>query len=663
MITTLSRLLQGARRPNVVGRLARTSTSYSVAPSSVLGCTSSNQMNYKSLKRFPSVPAESERSTRLGESDLLVREIRIASTPCDLFKVIKLYHPIMNNRHLSKCFNNLHTMVKEGKADLQTITDASEFKILSARVLKRLQFYDVGQLLQLLSIFNTFKVAPNSSLVQGICESIRTSLKCFKVNQLIFLDTQLAQFKKRGELTTTMEILKSTLPIIFQEKCTSEFDITNLEKTFNALRFAVRTGCSDQTLEFFSSSLTSYCRSISACKAANLLIDIPSTNNEFQDNTSDKFGSSSFREIIHSCMDAITKDPRSIRKVAVQLLVGKLPILGFSERLYDALWALAAEEKWNLSQVTSLAYVSQRAKYFTVDSGKLIRNKLNEENETPTRSVLLSRFIAYLSCHNRLLRLHPPDAEDEDALTKKAACIIAASIEPKWLISSPSHFSKFVRDLAITGVFPKNHLEMLFSPTFQESTLTASKKANPRILKCLLDAEQLVRLNLPEGSTAFRLIPELRSEALHCLDHFALDYTPVKAHLANALGGSQFLAERVVTPFDTRIDLMVAMRRGDYPIAISDNNSTNDDIFQSLPAESKVVAIMLTNKAQLLRGSGLPMMDELVQVELLRAQRMCPVVINLDEWIALMEHEKIPYIMQNIKKALEVGQAYEGCIM
>lgn len=56
-------------------------------------------------------------------------------------------------------------------------------------------------------------------------------------------------------------------------------------------------------------------------------------------------------------------------------------------------------------------------------------------------------------------------------------------------------------------------------------------------------------------------------------------------------------------------------------------------------------------------------MDELVQVELLRAQRMCPVVINLDEWIALMEHEKIPYIMQNIKKALEVGQAYEGCKM
>lgn len=87
-------------------------------------------------------------------------------------------------------------------------------------------------------------------------------------------------------------------------------------------------------------------------------------------------------------------------------------------------------------------------------------------------------------------------------------------------------------------------------------------------------------LDLLKGSTAFRLIPELRSEALHCLDHFALDCTPVKAHLANALGGSQFLAERVVTPFDTRIDLMVAMRRGDYPIAISDNNSTNDDIFQ-----------------------------------------------------------------------------------
>lgn len=72
----------------------------------------------------------------------------------------------------------------------------------------------------------------------------------------------------------------------------------------------------------------------------------------------------------------------------------------------------------------------------------------------------------------------------------------------------------------------------------------------------------------------------MRAEALSCTAQTVVDSDPVRMKLASALGGSEFLAGGIVTPLGTRADLLIAMRSGDYPIALSANGNTGEDLFQ-----------------------------------------------------------------------------------
>ncbi|OQR68876.1 hypothetical protein BIW11_12626 [Tropilaelaps mercedesae] len=215
--------------------------------------------------------------------------------------------------------------------------------------------------------------------------------------------------------------------------------------------------------------------------------------------------------------------------------------------------------------------------------------------------------------------------------------------------------AKMVRDLIIRE---ESELEMLF----RDNTLQTMVKSDrsPIQMLDLLDVEQLVRLRFgEEGSASLRIDPVLRSQLLHASESVSIECTTFQAELGVALGGEQFFAKGVVTPLGTRADYLVVMRQSTYPMAIPHHYQQNTpEFFKELPPDSKVAAFVLTKNTSYARGSALPMVGLSVRVELLRAQKMCPVLINVDLWRALKAHERIPFLMRELKAALGVGHIY-----
>lgn len=283
----------------------------------------------------------------------------------------------------------------------------------------------------------------------------------------------------------------------------------------------------------------------------------------------------------------------------------------FSKPLFDAFWSLAATQKWELWQLSHLLESSLRFGYFTTRDGKMLRDIIIERQD----EISTSDGISILSMAEGMALLAAQDLHAlEDPRTRQVGNILGSATDKINILHSfPIKFVNFMWNLAALGTFPKEQLDVLFSPEFQAGSLSrVPYRRKDGFLRQLLDIEQCVRLRLgEESSSAFRLEPTVRELAIRSAGRQVVRYEPLERSLATAFGGEQFLVRGVTTPLGSYVDAVVAMRQGEYPISLQ-NDSTNPEgsntskPFEELPADSKVVAIIFANRFNYLQATGLP---------------------------------------------------------
>nr|CAD7401538.1 unnamed protein product [Timema poppensis] len=205
-------------------------------------------------------------------------------------------------------------------------------------------------------------------------------------------------------------------------------------------------------------------------------------------------------------------------------------------------------------------------------------------------------------------------------------------------------------NLALLDCFFNPLLERVFQEDFLKKFL--DRKYN------LLDHLQLLTLY----HAVFTLHPTysgplppsaIMQEAMSKNGEHVKDF-PLKGALERGLGGSCYLLTKVHTKLGQFVDHVVVMRKGGYPVAINEHSeqSTSSRQFVEdliIPPNSQVVMIMChlpncyTNNCHRLRGHFV------LVGKTLEALGYVVVHISLELWEKLLDHEKIPYLMQNIK--------------
>ncbi|XP_022706803.1 uncharacterized protein LOC111270697 [Varroa jacobsoni] len=601
-----------------------------------------------------------------AENDLILGELSGATNTSDILVAIEQHHLAMTNRHLLASFQILGGKVEKGDTLPQSIVESPSFLKLANRTLKRLRFYEVGECVTLLKAAALLKLPTKSSLVQGICQMIRASLKDLSLKQLMFLHFLLTRFEGQTFLT---EALRTAIPLVFQLKCPVELDTANFEESFQALRFALSSECDKDTLEFISLAMQKHANDMSAVHAVNLMsaVAFVKTNKV---NTLNIFDSKAFRHLLDTCMDIVASGLDKLDMNNLRMLLSTLSYTGFTRKLCDSLWQFAEDNHWSLARTTTLAFSTQQHRYFTVRNSKFLRDLIIKEKDEVLNNEriplpVLSNAVATLAAQERFPGLKSSSGGSEEAvLNQKAAAILADAKEKATRLSSnlPS-FITYMRDLVVTGIFPTFQLDMLFNPQVQEAVLQ-NEFVNVTIAQRLLDIEYCIRLRGEKASRfSFRILPRIRFRILNKFETHHSESQAIHKALATALEGEKFVAERICTPLGTLADFLMVLRPNGLPIALSHYaESDRHNFFKTIPNECRVLAVLLTNNASYLRASGLPTVDLSLRTELLRAQKISPLLINVNNWIDLMDNERVPFIQRELKAVLACSDAYRAHI-
>lgn len=144
------------------------------------------------------------------------------------------------------------------------------------------------------------------------------------------------------------------------------------------------------------------------------------------------------------------------------------------------------------------------------------------------------------------------------------------------------------------------------------------------------------------------------------------DYT-FESFLSHGLGGDQFFETNVMTKYGHGIDYLIAMRKGNYPIAIKKLEDTEiksrtkitfaEDLH--IPMDSKIIAIIEADDSCFCKNSWQLKGWMKLQLDTLEKIGYLPLMINLENWKKLLDHEKIPYLMREIHAILNREQEKE----
>jgi FAST kinase domain-containing protein 2 len=204
-----------------------------------------------------------------------------------------------------------------------------------------------------------------------------------------------------------------------------------------------------------------------------------------------------------------------------------------------------------------------------------------------------------------------------------------------------------------------NNLDML------ETVISERNKARKYMnVLDLLYLQQRVKsspgLNVTLSDDVTKLLDAERPEALLFAKENVGDY-PLMGALERGLGGSQYVQTGILTKYGVHIDHLVILRKGNYPVAVSPSSGvhkteTTEVIMAEdlvVPSDAKRVAI-LVRAAYNYAANTLRLRSSLAQqADLLASDGYVTVQVPLPVWSGLPEHERIPYLMREMRNCVE----------
>lgn len=580
------------------------------------------------------------------DADILTEQLQRAKTTDRVLELVGQHHRVMNNAQVLTAFTCLHDVIRQHpeRLDFKALTSHLGFRELCNRALKRMRFYETEDVLSMLRLTTFFQIPANTALVQAIGQMLKHNINTLTLSQLIFLDVHLRSQKSSSSI---IDALKIAVPLVFQAQLPIQLNFTNVADVVRCFKFAYGKELDPALVEKMAVCLLSHIPNLEPEQAATLVITTGM-------NPSSSALVPCVAELIRGCEQVVVDNLSSYPPKTIRAFLASLVRNSRRSRLLEALVHRSLESPWPLWELSLLLECCLKHEYASPGLSEHVAERVVAEQE----SVIQDRRVSVVSLTDAVAAC-PKQTE----LFREAARVLASCREKLDLLElmGPQVFVGVAANLARLQCFPKELLDRAFDEGFlAKARFKVSKRKWPVMLASLLELEQCARIDLKDYQGP--LLPDsVRKEALALVAEESSLLVPLKKSLEVALGGEQFVAAGLWTRHGHFIDFAIIMRRGEYPMAVSSQlASTNgycyiEDI--KAPEDSKILLVVTANANSYWRNTTALKGSISTKLRHLTSLGYHPLLINVEQWKALPNVDRIPFVMREAKAVLSEGDA------
>lgn len=583
-----------------------------------------------------------------GTSDILEEKLCKTKNFNNLFELITTHCNIMNNKHLSLAFASLFDYAKgqPGKRLFDPYED-KVFMQLCNHTMKLINHFTVDEIITIYKTMTYFNIPSTTTIMKSLGQMLRHNVNDLSLAQINFLILLL----EKQEATPLIEALQIALPLVLQSQLDLQMDPSNIGEMVNCLKTLTKRNINNSSVEKLTTAIHQNADKISIREAYLIFTCLAPT----------QFRSKEINEILlYKSLDILSQNVEALTdKNIIRILSLMKQNRIFNKCFIELLSVRAIKERWDLWKLNNLFYICSKYEFVPID---------------------LLNFTAHM------IKTHPTDMETDlrislltiiepfaligyESIEIKDCCKIISQCEEKLKLfqkNSSSLFLKLNSHLAQLGYHPV--------PTvFSESVLSSISEHNSlhkikiNFSRELCVIEWATKLVFADYNGPF-LPTYIFEEVINRIwkERQQKDYT-FESFLSHGLGGDQFFETNVMTKYGHGIDYLIAMRKGNYPIAIKKLEDTEiksrtkitfaEDLH--IPMDSKIIAIIEADDSCFCKNSWQLKGWMKLQLDTLEKIGYLPLMINLENWKKLLDHEKIPYLMREIHAILNREQEKE----
>ncbi|KAF5308173.1 hypothetical protein FQR65_LT06353 [Abscondita terminalis] len=561
--------------------------------------------------------------------DYLVQNLKNARTSQNVLDIVGAHYKIMNTKQLLQALRSLFALQKYGSSNVSTrdILKNPNFEKLCHHLKTQAGLIELNETIEALKVISYVGVSPNSTIALTLLQLIRYNINDLSLQQLIFLDFLLKQFKS----SPLVDALLIAIPIVFEVHLPMHMDRGNVISLVEYLQFVSRKRVSDRCVTLI----------------VNCLVDYLEGDNFLEPKLA--------KSIIWSICDMEENEFfEPLLRKAINILLSNIEYLSWQD-LDTTLSKLSTKHSFKFSFYYDEVFFDYCANYVSdkdlgFEEAVFTLRKLAKVNHTNDN--LLNYVCGKCYENNRILM-------DASATNTSALIMSLALSEFKpnhWdtieniLLNSTCFKEYEKRDMlwlklsaamCSLGIYKFDVLEKALDKRNLDLMFKQQNKFDYEHFLLVYQAISSLQPNyiylLPDKNILDRVISHIKY-----MDEYSL-----KKFLEQGLGGEKYVKTGVFTMLGHHIDHVIVLRKGGYPTAISPNCQFLEDI--ELPSEGHLVLIFALGSSNYTLNSKRLKQTTALMLKTLECKGYSIIPICLDVWNSLADFEKVPYLMQEIK--------------
>lgn len=579
---------------------------------------SSTHSHHNKIRNFCSSVTISK-DTKQTSPDILLNKFKHATSTSEVLDTFSQHKDVMNIKHIMQALRSVFVLQKEGRSDLSTksIISSRKFAQLCEKLKTLAGIIEPNETIEALKIVTYVGVPKNSTIVLVLLQLLRHNLNDLNLQQIIFLDFLLGNYSG----VPLAEALKIALPIVFDIQLPIKMERENIQSLKEYLHYASKHQLSNQSVDLILSKTINCQERYDAKTAKSIIWSI-----------CDMRPRPCFEKLLKKNVRVLTQvlDELPFKDVDITLkkLMNSYTKYEYAyfrnEEFCNAVACLAMDKNLSLDQCI---YVMKKLEQLDVINKSFIDFVFEKISED------LSKIDDLYYCYVILKYMAKTDYRPENW----DEIIIKIKDSEKTKIDNIES-RKLALALCYHQIFDNKIIDEIFNNSL-EKNLT-----NRDLIRQYLTVYYSLKLHRPE-LVPKNFKPENYLELIDTHKEF-----PLEGALFSAFGGEKYVKTGVYSKEGIFIDHMIIFRKGGYPVSTNYTSKFIEDL--DISEDNEIVLVMCLHPEAYTKENYLLKANSF-RLELLEKLGYTVVPMCLESWNSLLDHEKIPYLVQNIKNKLQ----------
>lgn len=568
--------------------------------------------------------------TTAANPDYLLQNLKNATNAQKVLELVGSHHKIMNSKQLMQALRSLFTLQKYGNSSLSTqqITHHPDFDRLCYYLKAQAGLIELNETIEALKVVSFVGVSSKSTIVQVLLQLLRHNVNDLSLQQIMFLDFLLKQFKS----SPLVDGLLIALPIVFEVHLPVKMDRENIAHLAEYLQYVSKRPVSDKCIEIIINCMIKFIdtHDVLDAKIAKSIIW------SICDLEEDEF----YEPLLQKAINALLlNDIDKLEYLEIQTTMTKLiykysakfPFY-YNETFLDSCANYIVDHDCGFEEAI---YTLRKFSRIYHSNDNLLNYVSTQCHKNPELLSKMSVLHMYTIAVATALTEFKPVYWDtlKEALSKTDCFANYNKRDVLWI--------KLAASLCALDIYKRDVLSIALDETSLKKVIKQNYLSDYEnfllINQSICTLEPDFKYLLPPKSITENIITKLKP---------VLDY-PLEAPLQKGLGGENYVNTCMKTELGHHIDHVVVMRKGGYPVSLPKTVQYLEDI--EVPFDSQMVLVLALGPLHYTLNSKRLKATSALMIKTLEAKGYTVVPICVEVWEVMADFEKIPFLMQAIR--------------